>query len=66
MDDKTGKKFSEKVHRWRTVFFGIEGELEKIPAETEREFLALSSLLHSSYERTWVIADLFSSILPQT
>jgi methyl-accepting chemotaxis protein len=61
MHRQTQKELLDKTKNLRLVFLGIERELEKIPTETENEFLSLSSLLRSSYERTWVIADLFSS-----
>lgn len=61
MDKLTEKELFDKLNNWRLVFSGLEREIEQIPAETENEFLSLGSLLHSSYERTWIIADLFSS-----
>jgi DNA repair exonuclease SbcCD ATPase subunit len=61
MHKETEKELFDKINNLSLIFLGVERELEKIPAETENEFLSLSSLLRNAYERTWIIADLFSS-----
>ncbi len=60
MSNLTQKEVLLELRNFRQIFSGIERELEKIPSETEGEFLSISSHLHNCYERTWILADLFS------